>query len=138
MYRTAAHFYQGAFADQPKLGADAKTGHRYKAACCAALAGCGEGQEAAKLDNKERSRWRQQALAWLQADLNMWSKQLESKAPQAPMRVRGKMLRWQQDRDLAGVRDAAALAKLPETERAAWSKLWAGVAEMLKRAGGAK
>jgi hypothetical protein len=32
---------------------------------------------------------------------------------------------WQQDSDLAGVRDPAALAKMPEAERAEWQKLWA-------------
>jgi hypothetical protein len=29
--------------------------------------------------------------------------------------------------------DAAALAKLPETERAAWQKLWADVSDLLER-----
>ena len=41
---------------------------------------------------------------------------------------------WQQDSDLAGLRDAAALAKLPAEERAACERLWADVAELLKRA----
>jgi hypothetical protein len=41
----------------------------------------------------------------------------------------------QQDSDLASVRDAAALAKLPEAERAEWNKLWAEVEALLKKAG---
>jgi hypothetical protein len=46
------------------------------------------------------------------------------------------MLRhWQQDPDLAGVRDAAELEKLPEAERAEWKKLWEDVAALLKKCG---
>ena len=48
------------------------------------------------------------------------------------------MRHWQQNADLAAVRDADALAKLPETERAEWHKLWQDVEALLKRAGAAK
>src|SRR5262249_34694493 len=40
-YAAAARFFAGAFASQPKLAADLGGGHRYNAACAAALAGCG-------------------------------------------------------------------------------------------------
>jgi hypothetical protein len=51
--------------------------------------------------------------------------------------VAAKILRhWQANPDLAGVRDAAALAKLPEAERAAWTRLWADVQALLAKAGG--
>ena len=40
---------------------------------------------------------------------------------------------WQKDPDLAGVRDRSALEKLPDAERAEWEKLWADVAELLKK-----
>lgn len=40
---------------------------------------------------------------------------------------------WQQDADLAAIRDPAALAKLPEAERRKqWESLWAEVAALLK------
>ena len=42
---------------------------------------------------------------------------------------------WQEDTDLVGLRDAAALAKLPEAERAEWQKLWAEVESLRKKAG---
>ena len=42
------------------------------------------------------------------------------------------MLHWQQDPDLAGIRDAAALAKLPGEEQKACTQLWADVAELLE------
>ena len=44
------------------------------------------------------------------------------------------MSHWQEDADLAGVRDADALAKLPPDEQDAWRKLWADVDAVLKKA----
>jgi hypothetical protein len=40
---------------------------------------------------------------------------------------------WQQDTDLAGLRDGAAVARLPADERQACQQLWADVAELLKQ-----
>jgi hypothetical protein len=47
-----------------------------------------------------------------------------------------KMRHWQQDSDLAGVRDAGALAKLPQAEQEDWRKLWADVKALRQKAGG--
>jgi hypothetical protein len=44
------------------------------------------------------------------------------------------MQEWQVDRDLVGVREAEALAKLPEAERADWEKFWQEVEELRQRA----
>jgi hypothetical protein len=41
---------------------------------------------------------------------------------------------WQQDPDLAGLRDKHALAKLSPKERKAFAQLWADVAALLKKA----
>jgi hypothetical protein len=48
--------------------------------------------------------------------------------------VQRTMQHWQRVPDLAGVRDPAALARLPADERQAWQKFWADVAESLKKA----
>jgi hypothetical protein len=45
------------------------------------------------------------------------------------------MRHWQTNRYPAGVRDAAALAALPEADRADWEELWAEVDRLLGRAG---
>jgi hypothetical protein len=42
---------------------------------------------------------------------------------------------WQVDPDLASLRDAAVWGKLPEAERAEWSKLWVEVETLRKKAG---
>jgi serine/threonine-protein kinase len=130
--RAAAGLYAGAFAAEPKLADDLPA--RYNAACSAALAAAGRGEDAAQLGDGERARWRQQALDWLHADLGAWAKVLESAKPGAHSTVRQKLQHWQRDSNLTGVRGAAALAKLPEEERAGWQKLWDDVADLLKRA----
>jgi serine/threonine-protein kinase len=137
LYRAAARFYQEAFAAQPSLVADCRRGRRYHAACAAARAAAGRGQDAAPLTEGERGRWRQQALDWLRADLALWAKQLDAGTPQARAQVRRQLGRWQRDLDLQDVR-AAALARLPAAEQDAWRQLWAEVAALLRRAGDGK
>jgi hypothetical protein len=48
--------------------------------------------------------------------------------------VEAALKHWQRDADLAGVRDAGAVARLPAEERAAWRELWADVAAVLAQA----
>jgi serine/threonine-protein kinase len=134
MYAAAARFAAAAFAADPQLADDLKAQHRYGAAGCAALGGAGKGEDAAKLDAKERAKLRQQALAWLRADLALHTRQLESGQPGTHTEVQRVLRHWRKDTDLAGIRDEAALAKLPADERAAWEKLWADVAALLKKA----
>ncbi len=81
-YLSASQLYADAFADDPKLADDLKSGNRYSAACCAARAGRGDGEDAKDLDDKERAGWRKQALEWLRADLALWAKRLESDKPE--------------------------------------------------------
>jgi tetratricopeptide (TPR) repeat protein len=134
--RTAARFFEEALTRSPALAQDPRKGTRYRAACAAALAGCGQGEEAAKLDEKERARWRKQALTWLEADLALWTKQVQDGAPQDRKTVAVALRDWQRNRDLAGIRDAALLAKLPPGEREACTRLWAQAAALLLKAQG--
>src|SRR5262249_6581179 len=110
-----------------------EAGHRYNAACAAALAAAGQGKDAAALDEKERTRLRNQALDWLRADLALWDQQAHRAEPQARAATQQTLRHWQQDTDLAGVRTADALQKLPPAERAAWQKLWADVEAVLAK-----
>jgi hypothetical protein len=133
LYAAAARLYAVAFAEQPRLADDLKGSHRYNAACATALAGRGQGADAPSGD-PERTRWRQQALDWLRADLALWARQLDNTSPQARALVQRTLRHWQADADLAHVRDQEALAKLPEPERERWQKLWADVDALLARA----
>jgi tetratricopeptide (TPR) repeat protein len=131
-YTAAARLYGEAFAADPKLADDLEAGHRYNAARVAALAADGPGEDVAKLDDKERAHLRRQALDWLRANLTLRTKQLEAGTPADRAAVRQAMLSWQNDPALAGLRDAAALAKLPAEEQKAFTQLWADVAALLK------
>jgi formylglycine-generating enzyme required for sulfatase activity len=136
LYAAAARFYAVAFSIDTKLADDLRSSHRHDAAVAASLASTGQGEDAAKLDTAERARLRGQALAWLRADLGAWSERVENGTPQERAAA-GKMLRhWQADPDFAGVRGPAALAKLPEAERAEWQRLWADVQPLLEMAEG--
>jgi hypothetical protein len=52
--------------------------------------------------------------------------------PRFDPQIEYELRRWQADDDLAGVREAGALAKLPESEREMWQKLWADVDAFVK------
>jgi eukaryotic-like serine/threonine-protein kinase len=116
----------------PALAGDLKVQHRYNAACAAALAGCGQGEYAAQLSDKERARLRQQALTWLRADLAQYAPMVAKGPAHVSAAVYERLQHWQQDIDFAGVR-GAALAKLPEAERQRWQKLWAEVEALRQR-----
>jgi hypothetical protein len=126
--------YADAFAAQPRLADDMQAEHRYNAACCAALAAAGKGHGADKLDPKERARLRRQALSWLRADLDVCDKRLASSQAAELQAILHRLQHWQQDTDLAGVRDESALSVLSAEERAAWRKLWADVAKGVRQA----
>jgi serine/threonine-protein kinase len=131
LYGAAAHLFDEAFTAQPEQAEDLKKQHRYNGACAAALAGSGKGQDAAGLNEPARARWRKQALLWLQADLALWSKQVQSGTPQARASVRQQLQHWQHDSDLVGLRDEAALAKLPPAEQESCRKFWTEVDTLL-------
>jgi serine/threonine protein kinase/tetratricopeptide (TPR) repeat protein len=133
-YALAARLYSEAFAADPKLADDLGSKHRHHAACAAALASCGQGVDAAKLDEKERVQLRRQALDWLRADLTAWEQLLAKQSEKVRMDVQQAMRLWQQDADFAGVR-GDGLSRLPETERQAWQQLWGDVERTLKKAG---
>jgi tetratricopeptide (TPR) repeat protein len=137
-FAAAAQFYKQAFAAEPKLAEDLKMGHRYNAACAAALAGCGQGKDAAQFGDKECARLRRLALDWLRADLEAWGKVLQKEPDNARPIVVQQMRHWLADADLAGVRVDHTLAKMPEPERPAWQKFWAAARDTLARAQGKK
>jgi serine/threonine-protein kinase len=132
-YAAAVRFYADAFTADPKLAADLNWQHRYNAACAAALAAAGKGEDAAKLDQKERDRWRKQALDWLQADLDAYTRLAEKGNTAARQPVAQRLAHWQKDADLSAVRDKKWLDAMPEADRRRWQQLWADVEALLKK-----
>src|SRR5262249_32878629 len=94
-----------AFTQAFKLGDERQV--RYVAACTAALAATGQNS----LADAAKAKLRRQALDWLKAELIGWTKLLESVQPQDRLnpdrlKVVQALSLWQQDSDLAGIRDA--------------------------------
>jgi tetratricopeptide (TPR) repeat protein len=134
LHHAASRLYTDAFAAEPKLADDLNANHRYNAARHAALAAAGQGEDSARLDDKERTRLRKQALDWLRADLALRARLLATGKPADRARVQKALQHWQKDADLTGLRDREALAKLPAQEQKAFSQLWADVATLLEKA----
>src|SRR5262249_47972850 len=95
-FATAATLYAAALAQQATLAA----AHRYNAACAAALAGCGQGKDAATLNATGRLRWRRQALTWLRAELAARARQLKDGPPAQAAQARQALGHWRRDPDL--------------------------------------
>jgi tetratricopeptide (TPR) repeat protein len=133
-FAAAARLSEAAFAAGPAWD-DPRTRIRCTAACSAALAGCGRGDDAPP-DEAGRAALRARALAWLRADLARWGEIAGD--PTAGPAVRAALRGWRDNPQLSGVREAGALEKLPEAERVAWLSFWFDVDALLAKADAAK
>jgi tetratricopeptide (TPR) repeat protein/tRNA A-37 threonylcarbamoyl transferase component Bud32 len=127
----AARLFAEVFKAKPAVADDLRAAYRYSAACSAALAGCGQGDDA-PTDAGERARLRGKARSWLWADLTLWMEKAGGDDVKARGAAERALRMWQADPDLSGVRDADALDQLPETEGERWSTLWQFVDFILK------
>jgi tetratricopeptide (TPR) repeat protein len=134
LYVASARLAREAMVAQPDLVASPANGVRYNAACAAAPAGCGLGEDAPQLTDAERAGYRRQALDWLRADLDLLRGLLDKDPNKARPAVAQQMQHWLHDSDFNGLRGPDALTKLPEAERKDWQKLWADVQRLLDRA----
>jgi serine/threonine-protein kinase len=132
-YAAAARFARETFTAGPQQAGAVPGAARYNAACAAALAGCGQGKDADRLDDKARARWRRQALDWLRQDLTGWGQALDQGDARTDAEARQLLRHWRVDPDLAGVRAGDALARLPEEERKQWERLWSDADALLRR-----
>jgi serine/threonine-protein kinase len=132
LHYAAARLSSEAFAADPRLADDLGARCRYNAAISAAQAGTGRSEDSKQLGEPERARLRKLALDWLRTDLAQHAKRLETGRPEDRATVQAKLREWQEDPDLACIRDPAALASLPPDERDAFGRLWANVSELLR------
>jgi serine/threonine-protein kinase len=135
-YVASARLWAEAMASDPSLAESRQSQHPYNAACAAALAAAGRGEDEPAPDAVSQTRLRGQALGWLRGELAAWDAVLTRGSAQDRTAVAQTLRHWQADSDLAAVRDSAPLAKLPEPERAQWQGLWAEVASRLGQAEG--
>jgi predicted ribosomally synthesized peptide with SipW-like signal peptide len=133
-FAAATRLFAEALESDPKLGDDRQTAYRYDGACAASLAAAGLGKDEPPLDDAAKAKLRRQALDWLQAELAVWAKLLESGPREARPHIVLTLNHWRKDTDLAGIRDKSALAGLPAEEQKACTRLWADVTALLKKA----
>lgn len=133
-FTAAAQLSADVLSAEPNRADNLKAGERYKAACLAALAGCGQGKDAPKPNSEARIQLRRQALAWLQADLGRNTSLVEAKDVSAHKEVADRLASWQKNPELAGVRDEAGLTSVPREERQAWKVFWAEVDALREKA----
>jgi eukaryotic-like serine/threonine-protein kinase len=134
LHAAAAKLWADALDADPKLAEDRRAQYRYNAACAAALAGSGEGKDVPAPDDVAKAKLREQARAWLQADLAVWTRFVDSGPPQARPFIVQTLEHWREDADLAGIRDEGGLAKLPDGEREGFQALWVEVEQLLAKA----
>jgi tetratricopeptide (TPR) repeat protein len=132
-FATAARLYAEALASTPRLTEDLRAGRRFNAARAAALAGCGHG-DGAGLGEPEREALRKQAREWLRLDLAAWAQKVDAGTAGDRIQALKTLAPWREDPDLAGLRDADALKRLPPAERQQCQALWQEVAALLRRA----
>jgi serine/threonine-protein kinase len=111
-----------------------KTAPRYLAARCAALAGCGLGDDGPKLTDAERAKWRRQAREWLRADLAVWAQTLESDSQASRGLAKEMLTLWLAEPDVARLREPGPLVNVPADERQEWTSLWGDVRLALEKA----
>src|SRR5262249_7609234 len=124
LYDTASHLCADAFAADPGLAGRLTTlclrraaqesdkANRtealiseihYRAARCAASAGCGLSKDSARLGATEQTRWRKKALEWLRTDLVVLSEKVGG-GSQADRDLAKEMLTlWQDEPELVGL-----------------------------------
>lgn len=127
-FAAAANHFQMAFAEEPGLIADPVSGHRFNAACCAALAGTGANSPELSLD--EMTKERQRARAWLEEERDTVLSKYSGDAV-GQLRFLPHFLR---DRDFVGIREPSMLKSLPPEEAAQWHGFWNEIRDLVSDA----
>lgn len=132
-HRAAARWWRQAFAIWPALADDPVYRLRLQAAKAAARAGCAQGKDPPPLYQETHRLWRDQALAWLRAELDAAKARLRNAAPAAAERERDGLTRLTADAAFAALREPAGLSRLAPEERAEWQRFWADLTAALGR-----
>jgi tetratricopeptide (TPR) repeat protein len=130
-FGSSARLYAESFRADPRLAEDMAAQHRYVAACSAALAVAGKARLEPPMDEPAKTRWRQQALEWLRADLAYGTNLVQVGPPVAKEIVRLRLKHWKVDPSLVSVRDKDALYGLPANENRSWRDFWGEVEALI-------
>jgi serine/threonine-protein kinase len=127
LYEAAARLWTDAFDASPMLAADPIMGNHFQAARAAALAGSERDEPTDSSAASSRTRWRAQAMAWLEADLTASAVALESGTFAQRAAILKRIGRWHVDPALRALRDEGSLARLSDPERRSLREFWSRV-----------
>ena len=130
----SAQYWDWAMEEDRTLGHDRRFQYWFSAACTAVMAASGKGRNEPPPDAASAAGLRRQAIQWLKADLEIWTRLLASGTSQDRNLVLRAMRQWRKDTDLVAVRDAEGLARLPDAERSEWMALWGEVDALILKA----
>ena len=133
-YKEAALLWAEAFTASPALAADLVSADRFQAARAAALASICDSPGKISPESGSQSRWRLQAMAWLEADLAASAVLLEAGNYRQRLTVKKRVGRWQVDPALAAIRDEPSIAEIPEFERRSLGFFWGRVQALGEKA----
>ena len=136
LFAAALRFRSRALQDDPELGESRTVLLHYRAACSALKVAAGLGDDAPCLDEPAKAELRLRALGWLRAEIASWSAVFKSGPQTERERGLSVMRWWTRDSDLAAVRGAEALAKLPEAERKNWQAFWVEYEALMRKGEG--
>ncbi len=129
----SARRFRALFESNPALVADPRDSNRFHGACAAVAAGTAAAADP-PLTEAERAAWRQTARAWLAADLSGMADNVDLASDEYLAWTRRTLAQWLVDGALAGIRDDAALARIPADEVQACRALWRDVQAVRERA----
>jgi WD40 repeat protein/serine/threonine protein kinase len=104
--------------------------NRHYAAAVAAMAAARQ-EDAESLNVEQRAAWRHQGIEWMHAEVDAWSKRLETATPEEAAAI----LQFHEPRTwLKELRNAAAYDDRPAAERDAFRQFWAASAHVYAKA----
>ncbi len=127
-YGDAVRFYDEAFAAEPALADDVLSDARLEAACAAVRAA-----EQAR-DMPERVRLLNKAIAWLHADLAVWSGVLDRGKELERQLLLKHVYQWRWEPRFASIRDREAILGWPPEQQAQCRALWQDANVLIMRA----
>jgi serine/threonine-protein kinase len=130
----AARLYAEALGASPPSALGLRSDRRYRAACAAALAGCGRAGDGAGLSPAERARWRERAREWLRAEVTLWAKALDGGPDGDRDLVRDKLAQLWADPELDGLLGRESRGELPPAELQEGRALWGEIDALIRRA----
>jgi eukaryotic-like serine/threonine-protein kinase len=127
-YALAVKLWNMAFDRYPGFADELAKKRRFNAAVAAALAADGQGIDVPAPDEEAKVKLREQALQWLNANLEALKKLIGSGDEKQKAEAEETLNAWQAEPNLSSVR-GEAIAKLPENQQQTWHELWKQVAE---------